>query len=84
MASSISPKRFRRCAVRRQGTANARVRLHEAIASSVALTEVILLTAGRLSEASQYRHEFVKALLSARSQYENILHRDLLLPRGVC
>lgn len=43
-------------------------------------TEVILLTAGHLGESSQYRAtEFVKAILSARSEYENILHRDLLL-----
>jgi HEAT repeat protein len=43
-------------------------------------TEVILLTAGRLSEFSQYRAtRFVEAILKAQSEYEKILHRDLLL-----
>lgn len=43
-------------------------------------SEPILLTAGLLSESSQYRAtQFVKTILSAQSEYENILHRDLLL-----
>jgi HEAT repeat protein len=43
-------------------------------------TEVILLTAGHLGESSQYRAtQFVKTILSAGSEYEDILHHDLLL-----
>jgi predicted NACHT family NTPase len=43
-------------------------------------SETILLTAGLLSESSQYRAtRFVKTILSARSEYENILHRDSLM-----
>ncbi len=42
--------------------------------------EVILLTAGLLHERSAQRVEsFVGAILDARSPYEGILHRDLLL-----
>ncbi len=43
-------------------------------------TEVMLLTAGHLSESGRFRTtEFVKDIRSARSPYEKILHRDLLL-----
>lgn len=43
-------------------------------------TEIILLTAGHLGESSQYRAtRFVQTILAARSEYENILHRDLLM-----
>ncbi len=42
--------------------------------------EIILLAAGRFGEFSQYQAtRFVRAILEAGSQYEDILHRDLLL-----
>ncbi|MCI0490545.1 MAG: HEAT repeat domain-containing protein [Blastocatellia bacterium] len=43
-------------------------------------TEIILLAAGHLGESSQYRAtRFVEAISGAQSEYENILHRDLLM-----
>ncbi len=43
-------------------------------------TEIILLAAGRLGELSRYQAtRFVKAILSAGSPHERLLHRDLLL-----
>ncbi len=43
-------------------------------------TEGILLAAGRFGEFSQYQATcFVRAILEAGSEYEDILHRDLLL-----
>ena len=42
--------------------------------------EIILLAAGRLGEFSQYQAtQFVRRILEAQSEYEDILHRDLLL-----
>lgn len=43
-------------------------------------SEVILLAAGHLAQYSQFEAtKFVRAILEAGSQYEEILHRDLLL-----
>ncbi len=43
-------------------------------------TEVLLLAAGRLGEVSPYlATQFVQTILKADDQYENILHRNLLL-----
>lgn len=43
-------------------------------------TEVILLAAGHLGTSSQHRATlFVRTILEAHSEYEEILHRDLLL-----
>src|SRR5262249_55716800 len=43
-------------------------------------TEITLLTAGHFSQFSLYQAtRFVQTLLKARSEYEDILHRDLLL-----
>jgi HEAT repeat protein len=42
--------------------------------------EIILLTAGHLGEFSQYQAtRFVRMILEMKSEYENILHRDLLM-----
>lgn len=43
-------------------------------------TEIVLLAAGRFGEFSQYQAtRFVRSILEAGSEYEDILHRDLLL-----
>jgi HEAT repeat protein len=43
-------------------------------------TETILLTAGHFGEFTQYQAtRFVQTILEAQSEYENFLHRDLLL-----
>ena len=42
--------------------------------------EIILLTAGHLGEFSQYQAtRFIWTILEMKSEYENILHRDLLM-----
>src|SRR5262245_3801190 len=42
--------------------------------------EIILLTAGHLGEFSPYQAtRFIRTILEMKSEYENILHRDLLM-----